>query len=85
MISQSLANLAFKRKDNKTALMQLLSPYKRQTLFFYFWLQNTLTTNTGEKYRIIEIVKSIFPDIENDLQKLKQTAPNLFYDFPEVV
>lgn len=81
LISQALANLAFKQKENSTELKALLMPYKRQTQFFYFWLQHSLTTGHGDKYNVIDSAKSAFPDLETELENLHQMAPNIFLNF----
>ena len=81
LISQALANLAFKQKENLIELKALLMPYKRQTQFFYFWLQHSLTTANGDKYYVSDFAKSAFPDLETELENLHQTAPNIFQNF----
>lgn len=81
LISQALANLAFKQKENLVELKALLMPYKRQTQFFYSWLQHSLTTGHGDKYIIIDLAKSAFPDLETELENLHRTAPNIFPNF----
>lgn len=80
LISQALANLAFKQRENSAKLKALLMPYKRQTQFFYFWLQHSLTTGDGEKHNVIDFAKSVFPNLEMEIKNLRKIAPNLFPD-----
>jgi len=78
LISQALANLAYKQRKNAPELKVLLKPYKRQTMFFNFWLQQSITTGHGKKCNVIDIAKSAFPNLETEMKNLHQIAPNIF-------